>query len=220
MAGASTLEIERMIQVLSEMLADRGDDIAEFVESADAVPRTQYFSEMIVLNTDLTVVIFALKKDFAKSFIKECVKAECETAADFVAVAEKIGGVEGPVGLPRTIRNFILVLADAPSTQVANTLADWDKKLGASSGMLQVFLKKELMYNPSRHEFVPKHEKMSAEEVEALRATYRIKSKQQLPQIHRTDVMARWLGLRHGDIVRITRYNTTSGEYHYYRHCA
>jgi DNA-directed RNA polymerase subunit H (RpoH/RPB5) len=46
-----------------------------------------------------------------------------------------------------------------------------------------------------------------------------LKSKLQLPHIHRGDVMAKWLGLRQGDVVRITRYNETSGEYYYYRYC-
>ena len=49
--------------------------------------------------------------------------------------------------------------------------------------------------------------------------TYMLKSKTQFPIIHRTDVMARWLGLKHGDVVKITRYNETSGEYFYFRCC-
>ena len=70
-----------------------------------------------------------------------------------------------------------------------------------------------------KHVLVPKHEKISEDEVKNVLSMYLIKHKSQLPIISRNDVIARWLGLRHGDIVRITRYNETSGTYYYYRCC-
>jgi DNA-directed RNA polymerase I, II, and III subunit RPABC1 len=92
-------------------------------------------------------------------------------------------------------------------------LVQKDRALAAIGGSLQLFLKRELMYNPSRHELTPKHVKLAPEDVAAVKELY------MLPHIHRSDVMAKWLGLRQGDVVRITRYNETSGEYYYYRYC-
>jgi DNA-directed RNA polymerase I, II, and III subunit RPABC1 len=46
-----------------------------------------------------------------------------------------------------------------------------------------------------------------------------LKSKTQLPLIQKQDIIARWLGLQQGDVVRITRYTETSGKYYFYRCC-
>ena len=116
-------------------------------------------------------------------------------------------------------KHFILVLTDPPSSALMHQLQARDKLLQTQNGSLQIFYTKELLYNPMKHVLVPKHEKISEDEVKNVLSIYLIKHKSQLPIISRNDVIARWLGLRHGDIVRITRYNETSGTYYYYRCC-
>jgi len=68
---AIIMEIDRMINHLTEMLQDRGDDVSEFVEHADAVVRPRYYSELIILDTDKTTIFFALKKELVKELTKE-----------------------------------------------------------------------------------------------------------------------------------------------------
>ena len=75
------------------------------------------------------------------------------------------------------------------------------------------------MYNPTKHELVPKHEKMNNEDVKKLMENLKLKAKTQLPFIQKTDVIARWLGIQSGDVVKITRYSPTSGKSYYYRCC-
>ena len=49
---------------------------------------------------------------------------------------------------------------------------------------------------------------------------YNIKSKSSLPLILKnSDPIAKWLGLKQGDIVKIIRNNKNSGIYYYYRCC-
>jgi DNA-directed RNA polymerase subunit H (RpoH/RPB5) len=48
---------------------------------------------------------------------------------------------------------------------------------------------------------------------------YMIKSKLQMPVILHNDIIAKWLGLKQGDIVKILRYNENSGLSYYYRCC-
>jgi len=48
---------------------------------------------------------------------------------------------------------------------------------------------------------------------------YLIKGKVQMPFILQNDVIAKWMGLRQGDIVKIDRYNENSGISYYYRVC-
>lgn len=194
------MDIDTVLVHLREMLEMRGDDTSEFEEHGDAVPRPRYFTDptRIILNTNRTTVFFALSKDVLKELLKELKDVE-DMEAEYKT------------------KNFIVVVMDLPSSTTLNTLLARDKILQQNGGMLQLFTFKELLYNPSKHVLVPAHRKLTEEEAKEILEKYMVKSKSQLPQIHRTDIMARWLGLRHGDVVQITRYNPTSGEYYYYR---
>ncbi len=85
---------------------------------------------------------------------------------------------------------------------------------------VQVFDIKHLQYNVSKHVLVPKHELVrDEEEVKAIIHNLNLKSKFQLPLILKTDAMAKYLGLKNGDVVKITRVSPTAGEYIMYRCC-
>lgn len=197
------MEINRILLHLSEMFIARGDDISEFVEHTDAVSRPRYYSEVLEFNTDRTTVFFAMNKDLLRNLLQKTLK-------EYDDPNEMIDTFRTP--------NFIIVATEVPQPTM-NTLQQRDKKLSGVGGMLQVFLAKELAYNPSKHDLVPHHEKLTEQEAKEVMERYLVKSKAQMPLIHRTDAMARWLGLRHGDIVRIARSNDTSGQYFYYRCC-
>ena len=94
------------------------------------------------------------------------------------------------------------------------------KMLASMKLNLQVFDIKQLQFNISQHELVPKHELVSDEnEVKEILEKFMIKSKFQLPIILKTDAMAKYLGLKNGDIVKISRASPTAGEYIVYRCC-
>jgi DNA-directed RNA polymerase subunit H (RpoH/RPB5) len=194
------MEIEIVRRHLKDMLEARGEDVSYIEEHGDAVDPSRYYTEMIHLGTNRTTTIFVLTKDLVKEWKTK------EGTPEFLM--EKYG-----------TKQFMLLMNDAPSSAVLQQLQAIDRALQAQGGMLQLFYMKELMYNPLKHSLVPKHEKMTEEEVKKLMESYMVKSKSQLPVISRNDVIARWLGLRHGDVVRITRYNDTSGMYYYYRCC-
>jgi DNA-directed RNA polymerase subunit H (RpoH/RPB5) len=85
---------------------------------------------------------------------------------------------------------------------------------------LQIFDIKQLQFNISKHVLVPKHDIIRDEkEIKSIIERFSLKSKYQLPIILKTDAMAKYLGLKNGDIVRITRDSPTSGEYVIYRCC-
>ena len=86
---------------------------------------------------------------------------------------------------------------------------------------VQMFQVKELMFNVSRHALVPLHEPIRDEaQIEEILKRYRLKSKHQLPLILGSDAMARYLALKPGQLVRITRPSPSSGTYVSYRCCA
>ena len=66
------------------------------------------------------------------------------------------------------------------------------------------------------HEFIPKHELMTEEDVAKLLAEYPIR-KEQLPKIERNDPAIKHLSAKRGDIIGINRVSPTAGRAAYYR---
>lgn len=85
---------------------------------------------------------------------------------------------------------------------------------------IQVFELAELQYNISQHELVPKHVAIRDEsQIEAIMKRYGLKSRYQLPLIMHTDPMARYLAIKPGQLVLITRHSPSAGTYSLYRCC-
>ncbi|KAL2754330.1 hypothetical protein ACRALDRAFT_1032730 [Sodiomyces alcalophilus JCM 7366] len=83
---------------------------------------------------------------------------------------------------------------------------------------IECFLEEDLLVNITHHELVPSHIPLSRDEKIALLRRYRLKETQ-LPRILQKDPVARYLGLKRGQVVKIVRTSETAGRYASYRLC-
>ena len=116
--------------------------------------------------------------------------------------------------------NVILIFNnESISTTVKSLLNKYDKFFQKNGGQLQYFTLQQLMFNPTKHEYVPTHTKLTEEEAKEFMKEYMTRTKMHMHVILQSDPIAKWIGLKHGDIVKINRYNENSGESFSYRSC-
>ena len=75
------------------------------------------------------------------------------------------------------------------------------------------------MINITKHFIVPKHEKISIEDVHTLKKTLRIKDIYKLPALMIYDPVARYFNFKQGDVIKITRNSKSTGIHVSYRAC-
>ena len=82
-----------------------------------------------------------------------------------------------------------------------------------------IFSMEQLQFNILEHHYVPPHEILSADEENCVMQQYNITNTDQLPSISRYDPVAQAIGIRPGQICRITRPSKTAIVSYYYRVC-
>lgn len=132
-----------------------------------------------------------------------------------LAILDKFDDSEGEPDYEKM--DLIVLLTTEPVRDLHHQLALelWsEKKLRAS-----FFCIYNIISNPIDHILVPKHERITQEEQEAVLA--KVIHKSQLPAIRfHLDPIGRILGLVPGEIVKITRSSPSAGIYTVYRVCA
>jgi len=203
------MEIDIAIDNIKSMLQDRGDNIDEFVEHEVDVDREEFYNDKNIteFHTSNTTMIFALTKKLRRIILEEIKNASKGDVESFIQKYNKK-------------KNFIIIISDdTVSSPIVQQLNTFDKILQKMGGSLQYFHIKNLLFDPTKHVLVPKHTKLSPEEVSTVMEKYLIKGKNQFPYIFHSDPIARWMGLKQGDVVQIDRYNENSGLSYYYRVC-
>jgi DNA-directed RNA polymerase I, II, and III subunit RPABC1 len=81
---------------------------------------------------------------------------------------------------------------------------------------VEVFLKKNMLFNITHHVFVPKHILLSKDEEVELLDKYNT-TKGKLPKISKLDPIAKYYGMKTDQVCKIIRKSPEVGEYIYYR---
>jgi len=179
------------VATLKELLTDRGLDLGDLAGVGEEEVEALISSlDVFVLKSVDKDIIYILKKLKNSELVKAAeLIAEDRRGSTIIVSNDKMSGVN----------------MECAYTNFGRTV--------------ETFTLDELMINISHHEIVPKHELITPEEAKALLTGLKLKTPAQLPIIYKTDPMARYIGARSGDVVRIHRKSLTAGKTIFYRYC-
>jgi len=104
----------------------------------------------------------------------------------------------------------VIIVQDKQTPQIAKELLNDEYKL------YEIFSMKNLMFNITHHEIVPKHILLNQEEIDLMLKQYQT-TRAQLPKLLTTDPVAKYYGMKAGDVCKIIRQSPMTGESYYYR---
>ena len=188
--------IHKSFDTIMEMLTDRGVDVSHINSTILTSIATDSHTFQVRINKDI-IVLYHLKDKLQWPSIEK-------------QLTEVLGKNENIANL-----QYIIVIA-APSYSLQFT-----RKLHELELDYQVFHIKTLQFNIYRHEMVPKHEVIRANspQIQIIIDNYKLVDRYKFPVILKADAMSKYLGLKKGDLVKITRDSPSSGEYILYRVC-
>mmetsp|Transcript_15172 Transcript_15172/g.49785 ORF Transcript_15172/g.49785 Transcript_15172/m.49785 type:complete len:203 (-) Transcript_15172:95-703(-) len=199
----ATTRLFRVRKTAHKMLADRGYIVTDIeLERTKQSFRDQFGEDP--------------KRDALTIF---CDKRDDPTDHIFVFFPEEqkvtVKTIKGYVEIMReqNVQRAIIVVQQALTSFARQSVIDTSPKF-----TLEQFTENELLVNITEHVLVPKHELLTDEEKKTLLDRYKVKE-QQLPRIQHSDPVARYYGLRRGQVVRIIRPSEVAGKYVTYRLC-
>lgn len=203
---AETYKLWRIRKTVMQMCRDRGylvtqyeldQTLDQFKEQFGDRPSERHpsrtdLSILVAHNDDPTDQMFVFFPEDAKVGIKT-IKQYCQRMQE------------------ENISRAIIVVRQGMTPSAKQSLVDMAPKY-----ILEMFMEAELMINITEHELVPEHVVMTTEEKKELLQRYKLKE-HQLPRIQQSDPVARYFGLKRGQVVRIVRPSETAGRYVTYR---
>ena len=182
-----------------EMLRDRGYDIAERVSD---VPMSDFKVRLVNADIDL----YARAPDGRQAYVhfQSPVAAKKLSAS---TLEKETAGVLARLAEPDATQ-IVLVVVDPLQSNVQLLMKQ------PRYANVEVFTYDALQFNPTKHCLVPKHEVVPAEHEAAVLEQVNIERRAIFKEMQRllsSDPIARWLGMRTGQICRITRVSEQTG---------
>ena len=188
-------------KTLNQMMEDRG----YFVKSEDKEINFEKWLEINKNKNSMSGIFF--KKDQKNENVLrlyyEYLEGNKLNAGDINAFFTKMKEAQANSG--------IIIISGMLTSQATQKIVDINTEL-----QIECFHISELIVNITQHELVPQHILLNEEEKKFLLQRYKIKESQ-LPKIMITDPIAKYLGLKRGNVVKIVRESETAGKYITYR---
>tara|TARA_Y100000389_G_C17468976_1_gene528473 strand:+ start:7232 stop:7876 length:645 start_codon:yes stop_codon:yes gene_type:complete len=193
--------------VILEMLSERGYDISScssnvpILSSGNSIPpiKLKKTDEMIEVHYEISSTRTNHKK------ISNIVKQ----------IVEDVDAQDKDKDL-----TIIFIVCDGMTPSVKEALRILTDKYKV---FIQIFAVRKLMFNITKHRIVPKHErippKIYEKYIDDFMDKHHINSLSNLPKIVESDAVAMFIGLKPGDLCKITRPSLSAGKHNVYRYC-
>ena len=112
--------------------------------------------------------------------------------------------------------DLIVIMKDEPNDTIRKTLMNIWEQDGIYVNVINI---KRLQYNIMHHSLVPPHSVLSAEEALEVKQKYNILDDSQVPDISRFGPVSQVIGIRPGELCKITRPSKTAIKADFYRIC-
>ena len=194
--------------ICSEMLNDRGYDI-DSLKNKIILPMKNFRELYHNNDIDLYVKhkIDKSNKLYLKFFRNKKKINESDLKRESSFISEKTGHGSEYNGEP----NIIMVSREKPPSNVYNIIGTEKYQ------NIEIFILNSLQFNPTKHCLVPKHSRMTLEEQKNILQFYKCERKE-LPKLSVNDPIAKYYGMKIGEICKIERVSETTGFSNFYRH--
>jgi DNA-directed RNA polymerase I, II, and III subunit RPABC1 len=199
-------DIEKLFRArrnVLDMMNDRGYNIPPelYIATKEELKRKYYAKT-------LDFMIQVAPKDKLQSvFVKWVIAIKTKPNA----VKEMIDTIQAQHAEDDIAPKIMLIFKTKPNTNILKILKEKEYKGN------EMFWLNNLVINITQHFLVPKHEKITEDEIKKLMIELYITNRLNLPILLKTDPISRYLDLSTGNVVRITRFSPTSGQYFSYR---
>ena len=159
---------------------------------------------------DISILQFVAEKEEEK---------ETQRIAIFWSDVEKIGVRQIKSYLDfmdeNDVNHSILILKKPITTFGKRAIEEFN--INFPTKYIEYFEYSELLINITKHVLTPKHTLLTDTEKADLLKHYNLKKDVQLPKLHHTDAIAKYYGLRKGNVIKVTRQSATDTNYITYR---
>jgi len=182
-----------------EMLEDRGFEVSEEDKNMNYEDFTNRLEENAI-----QLIAVHRNNPIKMAYITFILDAKSFSKKDLVALKALIDD-KYP-----TNEMAVIIIQDKQTPQITKELLNDEYKL------YEIFSMKNLMFNITHHEIVPKHILLNQEEADQMLKQYQ-STRAQLPKLLTTDPVAKYYGMKAGDVCKIIRQSPMTGESYYYR---
>ena len=196
--------------VILELLQERGLDTSEYENFTQKEIETMY-NTISIKNKDISQLDLTLKNKNT-TIVKYVLSPRIRTS-NIINLTQTF--VDETLEEGDTL---IIIIKDKLTSD--EQLEEYFKTIYHTKNIFcQYFWINMLTLNITKHEKVPKHIIMSKEEVDKLVKNIQISSLDKLQVIKNTDPVAKYYGMKEGDVCKILRKSKTAGLYLNYRLC-